>query len=232
MSDADQPADFESPTIALVVFDLGRVLLRIADDWDHAARLAGLPDLAGLTGDLSTKAARGRGHPLAEAFDRFETGHLSVVDFLAAVTRETRLPAAQIQRVLDAVLIETYPGAIALLDRLRDLPVKTACLSNTNARHWQLFNDREHPAYLPLELLDYPLASQIVRFAKPDPAIYRYVEEGTGVAPRQILFFDDLPENLDAARQRGWQTHLIPRDLDNPVPTLIAQLRRYGVLED
>ena len=217
--------------IRLVVFDLGRVLLRIADDWDHAAQLAQLPDLAGLTGDLSTRAARGSGHPLADAFDRFETGHLSVVDFLAAVTRETKLPAAQIQRVLDAVLIETYPGAIALLDRLRDLPVKTACLSNTNARHWQLFSDREHASYLPLDLFDFPLASQIVRFAKPDPAIYRYVEDGTGISPRQILFFDDLEENLDAARQRGWHTRLIPRDLDNPVPTLIQHLRAFGVLE-
>ena len=221
-----------APPIDLVVFDLGRVLLRIADDWDHAARLAGLPQLAGLTGDLSTRAARGSGQPLADVFDRFETGRISVVEFLAHVARATRLRAPEIQRVLDAVLIETYPGAVALLDRLAELPVKTACLSNTNARHWQLFNDRDHPAYLPLELLDYPLASQIIGRAKPDPEIYQYVEEGTHIDPARILFFDDLEENLHAAAARGWQVRLISRDLDNPIPTLIQHLQNHGILED
>lgn len=112
------------------------------------------------------------------------------------------------------------------------LPIKTACLSNTNARHWQLFSDRDHPAYLPLEQFDYPLASQIIGRAKPDPDLYRFVEEGTGIAPPQILFFDDLPENVAAAAARGWQTQLIPRDLDNPVPTLIRHLKHYGILDD
>lgn len=216
--------------IQLVVFDLGRVLLRIADDWDHAARLAGLPALAGLTGDLSTKAARGSHHPLAALFDDFETGHVDVVTFFANVGKLAKVRPDEVRRVTEAVLIESFPGAIALLDRLAIEPVKVACLSNTNAHHWQMFSNRNHPAYLPLEMFDFPLGSQIIGLAKPDPAIYQYVENGTGIAPGKVLFFDDLPENVDAAQRRGWQTELVSREADNPVPAITAKLLAYGVL--
>lgn len=220
--------------IELVIFDLGRVLLRISDDWDHAAALAGLPNLAGLTGDLSSKAARGEGHPpedpLAEVFDHFETGKITVVEFFAAAAKLAEVRPDEVRRVTEAVLIEAFPGAIALLDRLSLLPVKVGCLSNTNAHHWQMFSDRSHRAYLPIELFDFPLGSQILGLAKPDPAIYRYVEDGTGIAPENILFFDDLPENIDAAQARGWQAELVSRDTDNPIPAVTATLAAYGVL--
>jgi len=220
----------DAPDIQLVIFDLGRVLLRIAEDWDHAAQLAGLPELAGLTGDLSTKSTRGSDNPLAELLDQFETGRVNVVAFFASAAKLAKVRASEVQKVMDAVLIETFPGAVALLDRLAMLPVKTACLSNTNARHWLLINDREHPAYLPVELFDYPLVSQIVGHAKPSPAIYQYVEDGTAFAPESILFFDDLPENIDAAKRRGWHAELVRRDTDNPISAVTATLTAYGVL--
>lgn len=216
--------------IQLVVFDLGRVLLRIVDDWDHAAERAGCPDLVGLTGDLSTKAARGSGHALAGLFDDFETGRVSTDDFLQRAANLTALPADAIRRTLDAVLIETFPGVAALLERLADRPVKTACLSNTNARHWDLFTDPGHPAYLPLDRLDFPWGSQSLGLAKPDPAIYERVEQIAGVAPGNILFFDDIPENIAAAKARGWHAELVSRDADNPVPAVAEALRAYGVL--
>ncbi|WP_221435334.1 HAD-IA family hydrolase [Algisphaera agarilytica] len=229
MDSTPQPQN-PKPEIDLVMFDLGRVLLRIADDWDHAALLANLPELAGLTGDLSTKAARGSHHPLAELFDHFETGKVTVVEFFATAAKLADVKVDEVRRVTEAVLIEAFPGAIALLDRLSLEPVKVGCLSNTNAHHWQMFTSREHAAYLPIELFDYPLGSQIVGLAKPDPAIYQYVEDGTEIPPANILFFDDLQENIDAALARGWQAELVSRDTDNPIPAVIAKLEAYGVL--
>ncbi len=223
--------DDAASDIQLVVFDLGRVLLRIADDWDHAARLAGLPNLTGLTGDLSTKVARGDGNDeLTKLFDDFETGRVTVVGFFATAAKLAGVRPDEVRRVTEAVLIETFPGAIALLDRLAMLPVKVGCLSNTNAHHWQMFSDRAHPAYLPIELFDVPLGSQILGLAKPDPAIYQYVEDGTGINVRNILFFDDLQENIDAAAARGWHAELVSRDTDNPIPAVTATLAAYGVL--
>lgn len=43
---------------------------------------------------------------------------------------------------------------------------------------------------------------------KPDPEIYRMVEEDSGIPAAALLFTDDRSENLKAAAERGWQTHL------------------------
>ncbi len=43
---------------------------------------------------------------------------------------------------------------------------------------------------------------------KPDPAIYAAVENDCGLPPDTLLFTDDKVENVQAAAQRGWQTHL------------------------
>ncbi len=42
---------------------------------------------------------------------------------------------------------------------------------------------------------------------KPDPEIYRIVEEDSGVAPGALLFTDDKAENVKAAAARGWKVH-------------------------
>lgn len=43
---------------------------------------------------------------------------------------------------------------------------------------------------------------------KPEPEIYAALETECGIAPDRLLFTDDRSENIEAARQRGWQTHL------------------------
>ena len=44
---------------------------------------------------------------------------------------------------------------------------------------------------------------------KPDPAISAAVEEITGMPGPEILSFDDLADNVAAARTLGWSTMLI-----------------------
>ena len=43
---------------------------------------------------------------------------------------------------------------------------------------------------------------------KPNPLIYDALEKKSGIAPEALLFTDDRVENIAAAAQRGWQTHL------------------------
>jgi 2-haloacid dehalogenase len=43
---------------------------------------------------------------------------------------------------------------------------------------------------------------------KPDPLIYRMVEDDCGLAPETLLFADDRADNIAMAASRGWQTHL------------------------
>ncbi|MDQ2066837.1 HAD family phosphatase [Xinfangfangia sp. CPCC 101601] len=59
-----------------------------------------------------------------------------------------------------------------------------------------------------LHTFDRAFVSARLRLIKPDPAIYAHVEAVTGLKGDQILFTDDRPENIAAAAERGWQTHL------------------------
>jgi FMN phosphatase YigB (HAD superfamily) len=68
-----------------------------------------------------------------------------------------------------------------------------------------------------------------MKFIKPAPDIYRAFEKATGRSGSQILFFDDLAENVAAAKSLGWHAERI-----DPTAPTDAQLRRhlaaYGVL--
>ena len=94
-----------------------------------------------------------------------------------------------------------YPGALDLLDSLRD-DYRLALLSNCNAVHW----DRLTPF---LDRVDSAFSSHLIGLVKPDAAIFHYVADALGVSPDEIVFFDDSPANVDAARAVGIAAHLV-----------------------
>lgn len=54
-------------------------------------------------------------------------------------------------------------------------------------------------------LADAEVISGRERLAKPDPAIYRLMERRIGLPPEALLFLDDSPANVEAARACGWR---------------------------
>jgi FMN phosphatase YigB (HAD superfamily) len=67
-----------------------------------------------------------------------------------------------------------------------------------------------------------------LRLAKPDEAIYRAYEKATGVAGAEIIFFDDLAENIEAARAAGWNAEQIDHTGDTAEQVRML-LSRYGI---
>jgi FMN phosphatase YigB (HAD superfamily) len=65
--------------------------------------------------------------------------------------------------------------------------------------------------------------------AKPAPDIYRAFEKATGRRGPQILFFDDLAENVAAARALGWHAESIDGSRA-PSEQMRAHLAAHGVL--
>lgn len=63
------------------------------------------------------------------------------------------------------------------------------------------------------------------RVAKPDPRIFLIAAERMGVPPSACLHIDDLIQNVQGARQAGFQAVLHRGDL----PTTIAALRGLGI---
>lgn len=59
-----------------------------------------------------------------------------------------------------------------------------------------------------LDRFDVLVVSAHVKTIKPEPRIYEILEQRTGAAPEALYFIDDRPENVAAARARGWRAHL------------------------
>lgn len=62
--------------------------------------------------------------------------------------------------------------------------------------------------YPDLGLFDQRYISGHMGVIKPAKQIYRMVEKGCGLPPEALLFTDDRVDNIDAAHDCGWQTHL------------------------
>ena len=93
------------------------------------------------------------------------------------------------------------PEVVDVCRRLRAV-MPTALLTN-NIREWR----EGWRARLPVaELFDLVVDSCEAGVRKPEPAIYRLVEQGLGLPGEALLFVDDLGVNLKAARGLGWQT--------------------------
>lgn len=199
----------------IVIFDLGRVLVRICDDWRHACEVVGI---AAPTGEFDSTASEG----LLEVVKRSEVGAIDQATFCQQAAPFLRLSPEQINRLSDAYLLGLYPGVDALLDDVRAAGFRTACLSNTNDNHWRMMTDPSHRNAIPVAKLDHLFASQLMRQRKPDDAIYAMVEQETGLSGIEILFFDDLPQNIAAAQRRGWNAIQIAIGGDP-----VAQVRRH-----
>ena len=90
-----------------------------------------------------------------------------------------------------------YPGAAAFLASLRSR-YKVACLSNSNAIHWQRFSGfQEH--------FDIALSSHLLAEVKPDAACFALALQRCEADPSLVAFFDDSYENVVAARACGMQ---------------------------
>jgi glucose-1-phosphatase len=212
-----------SGDVGLVCFDLGRVLIRLCDSWRHAFDVAGIvmpPPRPYRDLDVERR--------LAQLKRQFDQGEIDLQSFAAQVGLCHGLGCDQVIQLNRAYLREPYPQTIALLEQLAEAGIRTACLSNTNADHWRMISE-PGPHYLPLERLTYRFASHLIGLRKPDAAIYAHVEEQTGCAPETIVFFDDMPENIEAASRRRWRAHRVLMEED-PIDQVRRTLRGYGLI--
>lgn len=218
-----------STPIRLVCFDWGGVLLRICRSWAQGCRAAAL-DVRGGSAEESSLSCR------REIARRFELGLMGPDEFFQSIARATDglYSPGEIADIHHAWLIEEYPGVDALITRLHGRPgVTTALLSNTNEAHWHrqeqaLCAPRRHfPAAASLR---FRLASHLTGVAKPDARFYRTLETLSGHRGGEILFFDDLADNIAAARGLGWNAELIDHSGDTAAQ-MASHLHRYGVLD-
>ena len=122
-------------SIQLVCLDLGGVLIRVCRDWHQACEAAKLELPRPI---FDTEMVR----RLAEINRRHESGRIDDATFDREASALTGLSPQQVAAAAAGWLGPVYEGAFDLVGRLAAAHprVRSACLSNTNARHWRMMN--------------------------------------------------------------------------------------------
>lgn len=172
---------------AVLLFDLGGVLVEnVGFERLNSLLPAPMPMEELKTRWLASTAVRS-----------FEIGVCSPHAFADALVLEWQLSLSP-GEFLEAFALwpkGLYPGAAELLAQLRHRYV-VACLSNSNAIHWQRFNGfREH--------FQISLSSHLLGKVKPDAACFAQALQKCGAEPSEVAFFDDSLTNITAARALG-----------------------------
>ncbi|MFA7003637.1 MAG: HAD-IA family hydrolase [Verrucomicrobiia bacterium] len=176
--------------IRVILFDLGGVLV----EFD------GIAPLIALSGNKLDKEGARRFWLTSPSVRKFETGKCGAEDFARHAVAELSLTMTPDVFLRQFLSWDRGPmdGALSLLDALKP-HFLLACLSNNNELHWNRLREETklpekfHRCYL----------SQEIGLMKPDRESFAHVVRDLGTDPRHILFFDDNPECVDAARQIG-----------------------------
>jgi epoxide hydrolase-like predicted phosphatase len=201
----------DAGNIRTVAFDMGGVLTYTSFGGleDYGTTL-GLP-----TGTLTSYF---RGHPKMALL---ETGAISSREFFKYVCVETERRTGVRLNIRDLAAAAARGEELnpTMLDLVRQVHQHcgTALLTNNVAEAgWR--------ATFPFDLFDYVVDSSAVGLRKPDPRIYTELIRRTGRSPEELVFIDDLPENVEPARQLGINTvHF------TGVADLLIALRELGI---
>jgi putative hydrolase of the HAD superfamily len=174
------------------------------------------------------------------AWSRLERGELPMAAFYDEFEADCRAAGLAIdaRAMMRRMAGATAPRAIMLtaIARLRQAGLRTGALTNNWAHSREStdpdagevasgtrgFDDgtgalRAH--------FDVFVESSVEGLRKPDPAIYRIACERLGVAPRQVVFLDDIGGNLKTARDLGMATIKV----EDPRAALVALSEQVGL---
>jgi FMN phosphatase YigB (HAD superfamily) len=200
---------------SVIVFDLGKVLV----DFDYAiatrriaARCKGPVDEVRLFTDHA---------PLVR---RYELGLVTTQQFFDEIRAACGFSGTRDEfGEYFADIFTPIPFMVELHAALRDKRFPTYVFSNTNdlaASHIR----RRFPFFANFDgyIFSYQHGAM-----KPDAKLYEVVERETGRRGNQIVYIDDLPENIAAGAARGWHAVL----QESPEKTRVA-LEKLGLLTD
>ncbi|MBI3876288.1 MAG: HAD family phosphatase [Verrucomicrobia bacterium] len=175
-----------------VIFDLGKVLL----DFDYGITARALEPLC----DVGAAEFR-RLVDQSQLLHRYESGLLSTPDFFNELKSASGFRGNYDQFcALFGDIFAPITPMIELHAALRTRGVPTFAFSNTNELAVRHIRER-FPFFSQFDglVLSYEHGAM-----KPDAKLYEVVERVTRRRGAELLYFDDRPENIAAAKARGW----------------------------
>ena len=143
-------------------------------------------------------------------FGDFETGLIDKEEFRARVSKEVGREVSM-DECRDAYMgfFSSVPERnLELFRKIRAEGYRLSLLSNTNPfiMEWALSKAFDGHGHSLDEYLDSIYVSYEMKVMKPDEKIFRMMLESEKVTPSQVLFIDDGPKNVEAARKIGIST--------------------------
>ena len=183
----------------LVCFDLGGILVKMANSWNECLVWSSLSSYC--RSDLEVSV-----HTF-EPYVLHEVGKMTDGDYLEALRDYLSVPSTD-----DALkthlgfLGDPYPGTLELMNDVHKAGFKTACLSNTEEWHWQKMTSALYPA---VQAIQTQTASHLLNQRKPEPEIFIALSQLVEVPCSKVVYFDDVPSNVEGAIRAGWDAYLI-----------------------
>ena len=181
-----------------LLFDLGRVVL----DIDFSRVLHCWASHAGCEpAQLAERFLRD------ELYRRHEKGEISDEAFFAGLRSSLGIELSDTQFIegWNSIFVGEMPGINHLLARAaKRLPLYV--FSNTNAPHVAHFSGKYAGVLGHFREI---FLSSAIGLRKPDAEAYDHVVQAIGVPAERIVFFDDLAENIEGARERGLKAVLV-----------------------
>ncbi len=181
----------------IYLFDLGGVLYRIRPEYFQKKLLASL--------DSPQKRLQIQRD---NVFDDYQKGKLSSPEFLSYLQKNyyPHLSPEEITEIWNSILAGNFPFSEKIIRKLKKQGHLLYLLSNTNALHYEALYPE---AKTFLKFFDKIFLSYEMGLAKPQTEIFLEVIKFIKTSPKKIIFLDDSPENIEAAKRIGMQTQLI-----------------------
>jgi putative hydrolase of the HAD superfamily len=200
--------------IRAIISDLGNVLLH----FDHRIIARRFSERYPEARSTETEMAR-----FWMLVQRFETGAIAEGEFISQAAQGLGVRPTPSEQEFAAVWNDIFWPNDALLrvfEQLRER-VTLIMLSNTNPLHIAYARARFPEVF---SLFHHTVFSYECGRAKPDARMFAVAVDHAGVAPDEVLYFDDIAEYVDAATETGMHAYQYVS-----VPALVDMLRVHEV---
>jgi len=198
-------------TVSVILFDLGRVLVHI--DFEAFPRMLGIQRNRVNNADEAA---------IEKIAIQYETGRITTEQFFGLLDEALhhKFTRPQLLAAWNAIIEEENSVIGPIIDGVQ-ARYRTAILSNTSPTHFQKAIDTS-PI---IRKFSKWYLSYEIGVMKPDAGVYKYVIDDLKTDPSAILFIDDIPLNIAAARKCGMQGIVF-----EGISQLKSELRLRGIL--
>ncbi len=184
-----------------VIFDIGQVL--VAFHWKEFIKDMFEDDLLAQKVGAATV-----GSPLWKEVDR---GEILLQELIDTCANENPDISAEIRAFFARrnEIAVPFPFAKEWVEEVKACGKKVYLLSNYSEEAYLYLEERADF----IKLVDGKMISYTIKKVKPEREIYQALLDTYHILPEESIFLDDVPENLKAAKDMGFQTLLVEDQL-------------------